>query len=139
MKTTKLKIILDTNIWISQLFGGIVKLNFHNIISSNKIELFVSDGLRNEILDVVSRPKIKNILKANKVSDLKVLLDRKAKSVNPTIKVVVCRDPKDNFLLSLCLESNADYLITGDEDLLVLKSFEHTRIIKLSAFMENYF
>ncbi len=138
MTKKKFKIVLDTNIWISQLFGGIVKINFYKIISSDNIELYVSNDLRNEILDVAGRTKIRKILKANKVVDLKILLNRKTKSIDPS-KIDVCRDPKDNFLLSLCLESNADYLITGDEDLLVLESFKHTRIMNLSTFMENYF
>ena len=48
--------------------------------------------------------------------------------------VDVCRDPKDNYLLALAKDSNADYLITGDTDLLVLKEFEKTKIVKLNDF-----
>ena len=43
--------------------------------------------------------------------------------------VTVCRDADDNFLLALCLDGHADFLITGDQDLLVLKAFGSTRII----------
>jgi len=38
--------------------------------------------------------------------------------------VNACRDFKDNFLLSLCRDGKADFLITGDPDLLVIKKFE---------------
>jgi len=134
----KLKIVLDTNIWISQLFGGSVKSNFYKIISSDKIEIFTSSELRNEIFDVVKRPKIKNILKSNKAKDLEILLNKRTKIVEPTIITDACRDPKDNFLLSLCHGTDADCLITGDSDLLVLKSFGKTKIISLSDFMETY-
>jgi putative PIN family toxin of toxin-antitoxin system len=48
--------------------------------------------------------------------------------------VDICRDPKDNFLLALAKDGNADYLITGDSDLLVLKEFERTKIVTLSEF-----
>jgi hypothetical protein len=48
--------------------------------------------------------------------------------------VDICRDPKDNFLLALAKDGNADYLITGDKDLRVLKEFEKTKIVSLDEF-----
>ncbi len=50
--------------------------------------------------------------------------------------VTVCRDKKDNFLLSLSRDATADYLITRDEDLLILKQFGKTRIVTLKEFVE---
>jgi len=41
---------------------------------------------------------------------------------------------KDNYLLSLAIDSNADFLITGDNDLLILSRIENTKIIKYSDF-----
>ena len=49
--------------------------------------------------------------------------------------VEICRDYKDNFLLSLSRDADADFLITTDEDLLVLKQFEGTRILTLKEFV----
>jgi putative PIN family toxin of toxin-antitoxin system len=46
----------------------------------------------------------------------------------------LCRDSKDNFLLSLCNDSKADYLITGDKDLLDLKKFGKTTILTITDF-----
>jgi len=45
-----------------------------------------------------------------------------------------CRDAKDNFLLSLAKDGKADYLITGDKDLLTIKEFEGTIITNISGF-----
>jgi len=52
----------------------------------------------------------------------------------PSEKIDVCRDKKDNFLLEVALEGKADYLITGDEDILVLGSFHNTKIIRPKDF-----
>ena len=52
-------------------------------------------------------------------------------------KVELCRDLKDNYLISLAIDSIADLLITGDNDLLVLNKIENTRIIRFSDF-ENF-
>jgi len=57
-------------------------------------------------------------------------------SINIIIKTKteLCRDLKDNFLLSLAIDSNSDYLITGDNDLLVLENVQKTKIIKFNEF-----
>lgn len=54
--------------------------------------------------------------------------------VGITERVKVCRDEKDNFLLDLCLSGNADYLVTGDADLLTLNPFKKTEIIDYRSF-----
>jgi putative PIN family toxin of toxin-antitoxin system len=61
-------------------------------------------------------------------------LRKNAELVDVHSVVEVCRDPKDNFLLALAKDGNADYLITGDDDLLVLKTFGNTKIITLTDF-----
>ena len=47
----------------------------------------------------------------------------------------VCRDPKDNMLLELAVSGEADYIITGDQDLLVLDPFRGIRIVTPDAFL----
>ncbi len=49
--------------------------------------------------------------------------------------VSVCRDPNDNFLPALAKDGKADYLLTGDKDLLELKKFGQTKIKKISTFL----
>jgi uncharacterized protein len=48
-----------------------------------------------------------------------------------------CRDFKDNFLLNLAIDSKADYLITGDSDLLVITKIRKTKITTWSDFIEE--
>ena len=50
--------------------------------------------------------------------------------------VEICRDPKDDFLLSLCIDGNAHYLLTGDKDLLALIKFGETNIVTFSHFLQ---
>ena len=51
--------------------------------------------------------------------------------------VNVCRDIKDNFLLALAKDGKADYLLTGDQDLLVIKKFGKTKITTIASFIET--
>ena len=48
-------------------------------------------------------------------------------------------DPKDNFLLNLAVDSKADFLLTGDKDLLVLGKVGDTKIMTISDFLELSF
>ena len=47
---------------------------------------------------------------------------------------IVCRDPKDDFLLELAKISNADYLVTGDKDLIEIDNFHGTAIVSIELF-----
>ncbi len=52
-------------------------------------------------------------------------------------RVILCRDPHDNYLLETCAAGHADVLVTGDKDLLVLKSFEATVIVTPKQFVDE--
>jgi uncharacterized protein len=56
---------------------------------------------------------------------------------SPSISITICRDPKDNYLLALAKDAKANFLISGDKDLLVLKNFETTKIVTLNQFLED--
>ncbi len=58
-------------------------------------------------------------------------------SIEPTEHVTVCRDPKDNQFLDVALASGAPYLVTGDKDLLSIKTFRRTRILTPRQFLDE--
>src|SRR5690554_2462396 len=114
------KVILDTNIWIHFLISK--KLTaFDDLIASKKITLIFSIELLEEFVSVVKRPKFKKLFSQRDIERLLEVFDQFAKLVTVTSKVELCRDQKDNFLLNLAIDSKADFLITGDSDLLVLE------------------
>ena len=128
-----MKVVIDTNIWISYLLGSLLQ-GMDEKILSKEIKVVVSDEMLKEISEVSSRPKFKNIFTAKRIKELFSLLDSYAVVVSPSQKVNVCRDGKDNFLLEVALEGEADYLVTGDKDLLVLDPFHNTKIVKPKDF-----
>ena len=73
----------------------------------------------------------------NNINDLLRLFDKYGKLIEVNIEITECRDLKDNFLLSLAVESKADYLVTGDTDLLIIKEIEKIKIIKWSDFVNE--
>ncbi|WP_408733665.1 putative toxin-antitoxin system toxin component, PIN family [Mucilaginibacter sp.] len=48
-----------------------------------------------------------------------------------------CRDKKDNKFLNLAYDSKASFIVTGDQDLLVLNPFYEIRIISSAQFLND--
>jgi putative PIN family toxin of toxin-antitoxin system len=86
-------------------------------------------------VEVTQRPKFRKYFKLDDVESL--LLKIKLRSVFIEVKTEInkCRDPKDNFLLSLSLDGLATHLLTGDKDLLILKNFGQTKIITITEYL----
>ena len=132
----KSKIIVDTNLWIS--FSLSKKLgNLEKTIKDNELLLLYSGDLLNEIKDICSRTKFFKILPKDSLQEIISLLKDLGRDIIISTEVNICRDSKDNVLLSLCKDGNADYLITGDKDLLDLKKFEKTKIVTFTKFLSE--
>ena len=130
------RIIIDTNLWISFLItNNFAKLD--EILFSKHGILVFSQELLAEFLEVAKRPKFKRFFSTSDIEELLETIDEYADFVNVETEIKICRDPKDNFLLSLSVDGNADFLITGDKDLLELNKFGETKIISISDFLQD--
>jgi uncharacterized protein len=127
------KIIIDTNLWISYLISkGFKRLD--KLIYSDKARLVFSQELIDEFIEVAKRPKFKEYFSSDDIMKLLELFDTYGEHVKVSSDIKVCRDIKDNFLLSLSVDSQADFLITGDNDLLEIKNFGNTNILTITDF-----
>jgi len=130
------RIIIDTNLWISFLITkDFNKLD--EIIFSRQGILVFSQELIDEFLEVASRPKFRRFFTITDIEEILETIGQYADFVKVQTKIDVCRDPKDNFLLSLSIDGNADFLLTGDKDLLELSPFGETTIITISDFLNE--
>ena len=128
------RVIIGTNLWISFLITkNYTQLD--QLIFENKVQLIFSQELLDEFLEVTQRPMLKNYFKQKDVTALVEVLEKHAELVTVTSNIEACRDSKDNFLLSLAVDGKADYLITGDKDLLTLQKFKKTKIVALTGFL----
>lgn len=136
MPAKTLRLVIDTNLWISFL----ITRNYHKldkIIVNHQAQLLFSKELLSEFIDVVNRPKLKKYFSKKDVEILLHSLEKNLHLIEVSSTVKLCRDPKDNFLLALAKDGKADYLITGDNDLLVLKKIDTTRIISITEFLSE--
>jgi hypothetical protein len=137
MNRKSVKVIFDTNVWISFLIGKqLTKIKDH--IAKGTITIITTDQLLMEIKIVTSRKKLQNYFPKESVSELLSLLETVALQVDITPKHFICRDPKDNFLLDLIDFAKADYLITGDKDLLEHNPFKTAKIVTPAEFEKEF-
>ncbi len=130
------RVVIDTNLWISFLITkDFTKLD--EIIFSRQGILVFSQELLDEFLEVAKRPKFRRFFSNADIEEILETIDEYADFVKVQTKIEVCRDPKDNFLLSLSIDGNADFLLTGDKDLLELSKFRETTIVTITDFLQD--
>ena len=130
-------VIIDTNLWISFLISKEFSW-LDNLIKSDKIKIVYSEELFLEIFEVLSRPKFKSYFNSEKIPAFSKLVTHYLKLIEVNSSIDLCRDEKDNFLLALAKDANADYIITGDKDLLILNPFEKTKILSFADFKTQF-
>ena len=136
MKNKKVKVIFDTNVWISFLIGKRL-LQIQEYIADGRITIVTTRQLLNEIQIVSERSKIKKYFPKDSVNELIELLETIAVEIEIQSTHFINRDPKDNFLLDLIDFSKADYLVTGDKDLLEHNPFKTAEILTPKEFEER--
>ena len=136
MRKKKSRIVIDTNIWISILLMKDFSL-FDKIISNPDSTLLFSAKLIEEFIEVASRPKFKRYFSSNDLEELLFQMREHGEFITVTSSTNICRDPKDNFLLSLSKDGKASHLITGDKDLLDLKRVGKTQIITMKKYLSE--
>jgi uncharacterized protein len=128
------KVVLDTNLWISFLITK-KYADLDNLIDSGKIVLLFSNESIEEFLTVAKRSKFKRYFTDSDLKELLQLFDKYGKLVKISSNLSDCRDTKDNFLLNLAVDGKANFLVTGDSDLLILKQIKKTTICTWSEFL----
>ena len=135
MPKRKFKIIIDTNLWISFLLNRDFS-RLDKLLLKDEVTLIFSQELLDEFLRVVHRPKFKKYFLKTDIDTVITRIEQNAHFIDVTTIVNICRDAKDNFLLSMAIDGEADFLLTGDKDLLELKAIEKTRIISISEYLK---
>ena len=130
-----MRLVFDTNIIISALlFEGSKPSKAFNIGIEQEVILFSSSTLT-ELEEVLWRNKFDPyILHEDRKQFLSSFILH-ATPVEPDQTITECRDSKDDKFLELAVCGKADFIISGDEDLLILNPFRNIRILTPSRFI----
>ena len=137
-KKSKYRVVVDTNCWISFLIGRRLT-RLVDLLSDERVQLVVCDELLAEIREVTQRPKFARYFPEKEVDSFIEFMLIISEHYEPQQVVRLCRDEADDYLLSLALESHAQFLITGDQDLLVLSKVGSCRIVDVVTFEQIFY
>ena len=135
-KSKPLKLIIDTKLWVSFIISRKQSL-LDPFLFNEVARLLFSTELITEIQETIKKPGLKKYFGTNALEEMLSTFEPFIDLIQVESIVTVCRDPKDNFLLSLAKDGKADYLLTGDKDLLDLIKFGKTKIKTISAFIDE--
>lgn len=132
------KFILDTNILVSSLL-------IKNSAPSQAIKvaekcgiILYSEAILVELNQVLNRKKFDKYLTIAERQYFILKFIEKAQLIEIKEIITICRDQKDNKFLELGVSGNADFIITGDNDLLVLNPFRNIEIITVNEFLNRF-
>jgi len=134
------KAVLDTNILVS---GLVAEQGYPRQILDAWLEghytLVTSLYLVEELIHVLSYPRIAKRIRLDE-EELAVILAALLSEAEVTPGRLhlpgVTRDPKDDAVVACAKEGEADYIVSGDQDLLVLDEYEGIRIVTPRRFVE---
>ena len=132
-----LKAVIDTNIWVSALItaGNPKKLLDAWLIDSLFIVVY-PQWLIDELRTIPSKPRLVARIHPDDVHNLITHIEEDGFLVEPEQVSALSRDPKDDVFLACAAAAQADYLVTGDDDLLCLHKYRDTQIVTPAQFLQ---
>ncbi|MBK8972476.1 MAG: putative toxin-antitoxin system toxin component, PIN family [Hahellaceae bacterium] len=126
-----MRLVLDTNIVVSALIWGGVPRRLLDQSRDKKVSLFTSSGLLDELANVLARKKFTQMLASQNITPA-FLMQRYgmlATLVKPHPIERTVRDVKDDIVIATALAAQANIIVTGDNDLLVLHPYKDIQIL----------
>lgn len=127
-----MRAVIDTNVLVAALLWRGPPHTLLEQARAGTLSIVSSPALLAELADVIGRAKFDAILARTNTSRERSLAQvRQLTEViePPPLPQPVCRDPDDDQVLALALAAKADLIVSGDNDLLSLGSFEHIPIL----------
>jgi uncharacterized protein len=129
------RVVIDTNVLISATFWPGKPKQLLNQVRRGTIDFLTSEILLVELKEVLTRDDKPFKLSEEEAQHVLAAVLDIAEIVEPHSVVTRCRDEADNRVLECAVDGQADWIITGDRDLLDLKSFEGIKIVTVADFL----
>jgi uncharacterized protein len=130
-----MRVVADTNIYISALMFGGVPGRFLDLALGRRFTLVTSKALLDE-LDEKLRGKF--AVSESDARAIRAKLEGNASVVNPDFELnAVADDPDDNRVLECAVAGEADFIVSGDRHLLRIGAYEGIAIVTVRQFVET--
>ncbi len=132
---TKFNVVLDVNWYISACINRQSRRTLFRFILQNPLlTVYYSNDLLREFERVICQTRFRKFIRLAHVHRLLELGRSHTEKVECAESPTMVRDPNDNYLLGVCDCCAADFLVTGDKDLLDLRRYNNTLILPMSQF-----
>ncbi|NLU49333.1 MAG: putative toxin-antitoxin system toxin component, PIN family [Syntrophomonadaceae bacterium] len=132
------RIVMDTNVLVSAIGWGGLPGRILDSCIVGKIALSISTDIIEELIDVISRPKLAVVAQHPDLEAVLLWLYGPNRLVYPQERLtVISDDPADNRILECAVAANADFIVSGDNHLLSLKEFRGIPILTPAAACER--
>lgn len=125
-----MRVVFDTNVLVAAFATEGLCSNLLRRANQKDFVLYISPFILHELQKIL---RTKLSLSRDEIKETTILLREIVTLIDPErigIKVKgVCRDRNDDFILACALACSGDYIVTGDQDLLILGKYKSTKII----------
>jgi putative PIN family toxin of toxin-antitoxin system len=131
-----MRVVVDTNVLVSSVMLPRGRLGWVlDRFRAGSYQPVTSTELLGELVEVLRRPRFARYgLDRLGVERLRALIEQDGEVVVADRRVTLCRDPKDNRVLEAAAAAGADLIVSGDDDLLVLRRFRDIPIVSPARF-----
>lgn len=133
-----MKFVFDTNTIVSGLLLPDSKPRQPLDRAQDRGKILISMPALLELNEVIARKKFDKYLSDEKREEFLAALVKQAEFLEVNEKITDCRDAKDNKFLEIAVSGEADCIISGDGDLLVLHPFRGILILQPGEFLKQY-
>ncbi|TRV42499.1 MAG: putative toxin-antitoxin system toxin component, PIN family [Microcystis panniformis Mp_MB_F_20051200_S9] len=129
------RVVIDTNVFISALLNPLGTPKKVINIAVSQFTILQSKATYQELATRISKNKFDKYLEKDDRLDFLSSLKNRSLFVDIWHKTRVCSDLDDNKFLELAVSGMAQYIITGDKDLLILNTYQGIPIITPAEFL----
>ena len=137
-----IRVVLDTNVWLSGLLWGGIPRQVIGLHEMRRIEIICSNEILEEFSLILNRPKFQKRLNQLEVSAeeiLKMAREMCTFVMAEPVTVDNLRDPKDAIVIAAAIAGKCSVIVSGDDDLLVLRAFFGIEIMTPRDFIDRSF
>ena len=133
-----MRAVVDTNVLISATFWTGRPKQILNRIRHGEITFLTSQILLDELKDILLRADKPFRLTKKEAEQVVTVMRNLAEVIQPHSHLSICRDKNDNRVLECAVDGRAEWIITGDQHLLELRSFQGIRIVTPQDFLNQF-
>lgn len=132
-QNAKLRVVLDTNVWLSALVFGGKPRKVVELLVRDLIDIVISQEMLTEMRRKIVG-KFPDFIED--LEHMELLIERDVELVKlGSLTINICRDPDDNRIIETAAIGVCEYIVSGDKDLLSLGSYKEIRIVTPSDFV----